>query len=89
LKHVGALGSGLAYLSWYNSGWFCHTDEAAIAAAHAALPRPHQRTRAPTRSCRSPPYGQEIFDEEEETEEEDSDEDEDTSDDRAKDDDEE
>jgi hypothetical protein len=25
LKHVGALGSGLAYLSRYNSGWFCHS----------------------------------------------------------------
>jgi hypothetical protein len=25
LKHVGALWSGLAYLSRYNSGWFCHT----------------------------------------------------------------
>jgi hypothetical protein len=25
LKHVGALGSGLAYLSRYNLGWFCHT----------------------------------------------------------------
>jgi hypothetical protein len=24
LKHVGALRSGLAYLSWYNSGWFGH-----------------------------------------------------------------
>jgi hypothetical protein len=24
LKHVGAPGSGLAYLSRYNSGWFCH-----------------------------------------------------------------
>jgi hypothetical protein len=24
LKHVRALGSGLAYLSRYNSGWFCH-----------------------------------------------------------------
>jgi hypothetical protein len=24
LKHVGALWSGLAYLSRYNSGWFCH-----------------------------------------------------------------
>jgi hypothetical protein len=24
LKHVGALGSELAYLSRYNSGWFCH-----------------------------------------------------------------
>jgi hypothetical protein len=25
LKHVGALGSGLAYLSRYNSSWFCHS----------------------------------------------------------------
>jgi hypothetical protein len=25
LKHVGALKSGLAYLSWCNSGWFCHS----------------------------------------------------------------
>jgi hypothetical protein len=25
LKHVGALWSGLAYLSRYNSGWFCHS----------------------------------------------------------------
>jgi hypothetical protein len=25
LKHVGALGSGLAYLSRYSSGWFCHS----------------------------------------------------------------
>jgi hypothetical protein len=25
LKYVGALWSGLAYLSQYNSGWFCHT----------------------------------------------------------------
>jgi hypothetical protein len=24
LKHVGGLGIGLAYLSRYNSGWFCH-----------------------------------------------------------------
>jgi hypothetical protein len=24
LKYVGALWSGLAYLSRYNSGWFCH-----------------------------------------------------------------
>jgi hypothetical protein len=24
LKHVGALESGLAYLSRYNSGWLCH-----------------------------------------------------------------
>jgi hypothetical protein len=65
-------------------------DEAAAAAAHAPLPRPHRRTHARTHSRRSPPRGQEIFDEEEETEEEephnyreipDSDEDEDTSDD--------
>jgi hypothetical protein len=26
LKHVGALRSGLVYLSRYNSGWFCHTS---------------------------------------------------------------
>jgi hypothetical protein len=25
LKYVGALESGLAYLSQCNSGWFCHT----------------------------------------------------------------
>jgi hypothetical protein len=25
LKYVGALWSGLAYLSRYNSGWFCHS----------------------------------------------------------------
>jgi hypothetical protein len=24
LKHAGALRNGLAYLSWYNSGWFYH-----------------------------------------------------------------
>jgi hypothetical protein len=73
-------------------------DEAAIAAAHAPLPRPRLCTRAPTRSRRSPPRGQEIFDEEEETEEEappnyreipNSDEDEDTSDEDAQDDDDE
>jgi hypothetical protein len=72
-------------------------DEATIADAHAPLPRPCQRTRAPTRSGRSPPHGQEIFDEDEETEEEeprdyrehpDSDEDEDTSNEDALDDDE-
>jgi hypothetical protein len=27
LKHVGALGNGLTYLSRYNSGWFCHTSK--------------------------------------------------------------
>jgi hypothetical protein len=73
-------------------------DEAAVAAARAPLPRPRRRTCAPTHSHRSPPRGQEIFDEEEETEEEephnyheipDSDEDEDISDDGAQDDDEE
>jgi hypothetical protein len=26
LKHVGALKSGLTYLSRYNSGWFCHSN---------------------------------------------------------------
>jgi hypothetical protein len=30
LKHVGALKSGLAYLSQCNSGWFCHTDEGKV-----------------------------------------------------------
>ncbi|PUZ56889.1 hypothetical protein GQ55_5G380600 [Panicum hallii var. hallii] len=73
-------------------------DEAAIAAAHAPLPRPRRCTRAPPCSRRSPPRGQEIFDEEAETEEEepqdyrehpDSDEDEDTSDEDAQDDDDE
>jgi hypothetical protein len=63
-------------------------DEAAIATAHAPLPPSRCRARAPTRSRRSPPRAQEIFDEEEEIEEEepqdyfevpDSDEDEDTS----------
>jgi hypothetical protein len=70
-------------------------DEAAIAAAHAPLPRPHRCTHAPTRSRHSPPRGQEIFDEEEETEEEEPhnyheipDSDEDTSDEVAQDDDE-
>jgi hypothetical protein len=73
-------------------------DEAVVAAAHAPLPRPHRRARAPTRSRHSPPRGQQIFDEEEETEEEGphnyrkipvSYEDEDTSDDDAQDDDDE
>jgi hypothetical protein len=45
-------------------------DEAAVTATHAPLPRPCHRTRPPTRSCRSPPSGQEILDEDEETEEE-------------------
>jgi hypothetical protein len=27
LKYVRALWSGLAYLSRYNSGWFCHKAE--------------------------------------------------------------
>jgi hypothetical protein len=30
VKHVGALWSGLAYLSRYNSGWFCHTTGARL-----------------------------------------------------------
>ena len=78
-------------------------DEAAIAAAHAPLPRArHQahspRRRATTSSSRAPPSGQEIFDEDEETEEDapldyrehpDSAEDEDTSEDVAQDEDDE
>ncbi|KAG2658401.1 hypothetical protein PVAP13_1KG225005 [Panicum virgatum] len=77
-------------------------DEAAIAAAHAPLPHVRRQARSPhhrasTSSRRSPPRGQEIFDEDEETEEDapldyrehpDSDEDEDTFEDAAKDDDE-
>jgi hypothetical protein len=27
LKYVGALESGLAYLSRCNSGWYCHTED--------------------------------------------------------------
>jgi hypothetical protein len=74
------------------------TDEAAITAAHAPLPHPCCRTCHPTRSRRSPPRGQEIFDEDEETEEEEPrdycehpnfDEDEDTSDGGTQDDDDE
>ena len=74
-------------------------DEAAIAAAHAPLPRARCQTRSPRRrastsSRRAPPSGQEIFDEDEETEEEallnyreypNSEEDEDTSEDAAQD----
>jgi hypothetical protein len=71
--------------------------EAAVTTAHAPLPHPHHHTHPPTRSRRSPPSGQEIFDEDKETEEEepcdypehpDSHEDEDTSDDGTQDDDE-
>jgi hypothetical protein len=29
LKYVGALWGGLAYLSRYNSGWYCHKKCAA------------------------------------------------------------
>ena len=78
-------------------------DEAAIAAAHAPLPRARcqacsPRRRASTSSRRAPPSGQEIFDEEDVTEEDapldyhehpDSAEDEDTSEDVAQDDDDE
>ncbi|KAG2599134.1 hypothetical protein PVAP13_5KG459007 [Panicum virgatum] len=77
-------------------------DEAAIAAAHAPLPRARRQARSPrhrasTSSRRGPPRGQEIFDEDEETEEDvplnyrehpDSEEDEDTSEDTDQDDDE-
>ena len=78
-------------------------DEAAVAATHAPLPRACRQARSPhrrasTSSCRAPPSGQEIFDEEEETEEDapldyrehpDSAEDEDTSEDVAQDEDDE
>jgi hypothetical protein len=73
-------------------------DEAVVSVAHALLPHPCRHTRPPTHSRRSPPDGQEIFDEDEKIEEEeprdyrehpDSDEDEDTSDDGAQDDDDE
>ena len=74
-------------------------DEAAVAAAHAPLPRARRQARSPLRSASTssrcaPPSGQEIFDEDEETEEEaplnyrkhsDSEEDEDTSEDAAQD----
>ena len=77
-------------------------DEAAIAVAHAPLPRARRQARSPhrraaTSSSRAPPSGQEIFDEDEETEEEEpinyrehanSDEDEATSEDATHDDDE-
>ena len=79
------------------------TDEAAIAATHASLPRARRQARSPRRrastsSRRAPPSGQEIFDEDEETEEEaplnyrehpNSEEDEDTSEDAAQDEDDE
>ena len=79
------------------------TDEAAITAAHALLPRARRQTRSPhrrasTSSRRAPTRGQEIFDEEDVTEEDapldyhehpDSAEDEDTSEDVAQDEDDE
>ena len=77
-------------------------DEAAVAAAHAPLPRARRQARSPrhraSTSRRVPPSGQEIFDEEEEAEEDapidyrehpDSAEDEDTSEDAAQDEDDE
>jgi hypothetical protein len=39
LKHEVALQKGLAYLSWYNSGWFCHTG------GEGKLARKEQGTR--------------------------------------------
>jgi hypothetical protein len=52
LKHVGALWSGLAYLSWYNSGWFCH-----ILGLHARCalqpPSAHSGPCHPSRSTTS------------------------------------
>jgi hypothetical protein len=35
LKYVGALSSGLACLSRYNSGWFCHTGDSEILSGYS------------------------------------------------------
>jgi hypothetical protein len=40
LKHVGALRNGLAYLSRYNSGWFCHRPHFA---SSTSSPLDHRR----------------------------------------------
>jgi hypothetical protein len=40
LKHVGALRSGLAYLSRCNSGWFCHRPLPASHRPARAVPPP-------------------------------------------------
>jgi hypothetical protein len=39
LKHVGALSNGLAYLSRYNSGLFCHSNRPSASARTKARPR--------------------------------------------------
>jgi hypothetical protein len=61
LNHVGALKSGLAYLSRCTSGWFCHTHDPplppllAVHAHHAArvTPRPPRPLllAVPLRAC--------------------------------------
>jgi hypothetical protein len=48
LKHVGALRSGLAYLSRYNSGWFCHNVSADEEVS--AVPRGSTRPTTPSAS---------------------------------------
>jgi hypothetical protein len=48
LKHVGALRNGLAYLSRYNSGWFCHSRRP------TAAPAPARAASAPPPSDRDP-----------------------------------
>jgi hypothetical protein len=58
LKHVGALVSGLMYLSRHNSGWFCHTPTPASSALSAPDCRRRsaghvQRSRCP-RAALSP-----------------------------------
>jgi hypothetical protein len=50
LKHVGALGSGLAYLSRYNSGWFCHKHTVATSARRRPAPLTPRPTAGPSRS---------------------------------------
>ncbi|PAN46236.2 hypothetical protein PAHAL_9G179000 [Panicum hallii] len=44
LKHVGALRNGLAYLSRYNSGWFCHTGGRAPSTDPTIVQNPHGST---------------------------------------------
>jgi hypothetical protein len=46
LKYVGVLGSGLAYLSQYNSGWFCHRNLVAFPLAAEAAQHPNPTTFA-------------------------------------------
>jgi hypothetical protein len=62
LKYVGALWRGLACLSRYNSGWFCHTEAPRLLPRHPPSPQttehqpplPSVRTRRPPHR-RAPP----------------------------------